>query len=54
MKAILKLMRKQESLSKWLMKLMREIIKLYDCSVELQMLTDDLGMMELQFPITEV
>ncbi len=46
-------MRNQESMNKRIMNLMREIIKLYDFAAELQMLTDDLGMMELQFPIAE-
>ncbi len=40
-------------MNKRIMNLMREIIKLYDFAAELQMLTDDLGMMELQFPIAE-
>ncbi len=41
-------------MSKRIMKLTREMIKLYDFSAELQMLTYDLGMMELQFPSTEI
>ncbi len=33
---------------------MREIIDLHDFSAELQMLTNDLGAMELQTPIREI
>ncbi len=48
MRAILKLMRKQELMFKRITKLMREIIDLHDFSVDLQTLTGDLGAMELQ------
>ncbi len=53
MRAILKLMRKQELMFKRTTKLMREIIDLHDFSVDLKMLTGDLGAMELQ-TVTEI
>ncbi len=46
-------MRKQEIMFKRITKLMREIIDLYDFSADLQMLTDDLGTMDLQI-VTEI
>ncbi len=53
LRAILKLMRKQEIMFKRITKLMREIIDLHDFSADLQMLTDDLGTMDLQ-TVTEI
>ncbi len=53
LRAILKLMRKQEIMFKRITKLMREIIDLHDFSIDLQMLTDDLGTMDLQ-TVTEI
>ncbi len=53
MRAILKLMRKQELMFKRITKLMREIIDLHDFSADLQMLTGDLGAMDLQ-TVTEI
>ncbi len=52
LRAILKLMRKQEIMFKRITKL-REIIDLHDFSADLQMLTGDLGAMDLQ-TVTEI
>ncbi len=46
-------MRKQELMFKRITKLMREIIYLHDFSADLQMLTDDIGTMDLQ-TVTEI
>ncbi len=53
LRANLKLMRKQELMFKRITKLMREIIDLHDFSADLQMLTGDLGAMDLQ-TVTEI
>ncbi len=50
----MRLLRKQESVNKRIMKLLKEMIELHDFTVELQSLTSELGTMELQTPVTKL